>query len=65
MTDYRELEAAIELMENREKLIPAPAVRLFFLKCPECGKRIWNSLFTTELSYQIHYMDAHHAQLPR
>jgi hypothetical protein len=35
--------------------IPEPERHWFYLRCPACHTRIWNQMFTTDLTYKIHY----------
>lgn len=36
--------------------IPDPARKLLFLKCPRCGRRIWNCHGGEYAGYSFHYM---------
>lgn len=38
---------------------PDPIFRLLFLKCPDCGKRIWNAHGAEHLFYLDHWFTVH------
>lgn len=45
--------------EVREMLlrVPEPIARAFFVKCPTCGQRFWNSRGQEYAAYKMHYLD--------
>jgi ribosomal protein S27E len=36
--------------------IPEPEQRFLFVRCPRCGYRVWNQLFSQAIAYQAHYL---------
>ena len=43
--------------------IPEPEQGFLFVRCPRCGHRVWNQLFTQAIAYQLHYLDHVRADL--
>ena len=51
------IEVKLDSAMRRPLATPMPEMGFFYARCPRCGKKIWNGLFTTHLGYLLHWQD--------